>query len=306
MTPSVLAFDCQSRLIAHDAQGLRVWPAGATSAQRAPLFKPALPRITATGWPMILISGTSDGRKLALVRASDVFLWNADSPDQVSPVIPPPGWRTVSSPPATKAARPGGVAGAEAMARPFRGVQIAPDGDRIYLLEQGQGQGNALHVWSLAKPADASPIQAHEMPFDPRLADGAIRLALRSDGALLAVGERSAAISLIDTRTFTRVGKIDGPNGGDSENIGLAMTFAPDGQTLAIGSNVGTISLWSVADPKKPKPRIHLPGHRGSTAHLVFDTCGRRLASAGWTDPLIEIWDLDLIGRELTRLGLAD
>jgi hypothetical protein len=52
---------------------------------------------------------------------------------------------------------------------------------------------------------------------------------------------------------------------------------------------------------------LHLPGHRtGITRLLAFDSQGRRLASAQFGDPLVEIWDLELFQRELTRLGLAD
>ena len=86
------------------------------------------------------------------------------------------------------------------------------------------------------------------------------------------------------------------------ENFWLAMAFSPDGQNLAIGSAEGTISLWSVAQPNQPRLRFHLPGHRGTITSLVFDTQGRRLASAG-TDPLVEVWDLDLIVRELIAWG---
>src|SRR5207249_3939074 len=122
-------------------------------------------------------------------------------------------------------------------------------------------------------------------------------------GALLAVGDRTGTVTLIDTRTRGLVAKIRPPN-EDSDNYWLAMAFSADGESLAIGSTTGTISLCSVTQPREPQPRFHLPGHRGTTTSLVFDTEGRRLASAG-TDPLVEVWDLDLIARELKRLGLA-
>jgi WD40 repeat protein len=307
---SILAFDAQSRLVAHDAQGVRIWPARSSSVQTLPVFKQALPRITARGWFMILTASTSDARKMALVRASDIFLWNAESPDQVTQVTPPPGWETALPSVANKASRPAGITAAESSPPSFRAVQIAPGGGRLYLLEQGpspgQGRANPLHVWDLVSRFEASRIEAHEVRWDPRLTEGAISIALRGDGALLAVGDRKGTVSLIDTRTRRLAGKIDRLSTGDSESFLLAMAFSPDGESLAIGSTVGTISLWSVADPSRPSPRIHLPGHRGITNHLVFDTHGRRLASAGLSDPLIEIWDLDLINRELARLGLAE
>jgi WD40 repeat protein len=304
--PSILAFDAQSRLVAHDAQDLRIWPAGSTSAQAQPVLKQPLPRISAGPWPMILLARSSDARKIVLVRASDVFLWNADSSDRVTQVTPPRQWESVGPPIATRGSRPVGGAGSESSPPLFRAVQLAPGGNLVYLLEQSQGQGNPLHIWDLDSRSAGSLLQAEESQWDPRLTEGATSIALRGDGSLLAVGHRKGTVSLIDTRTHRIVGKIDPKSSGDSESFRLAMTFSPDGQTLAIGSTVGTIALWSLADPAQPRKRLALPGHRGTTAHLVFDTRGRRLASAVWTDPLIEIWDLDLITRELTRLGLME
>jgi WD40 repeat protein len=85
-----------------------------------------------------------------------------------------------------------------------------------------------------------------------------------------------------------------------------ALAFSPDGHTLATGSHQGSISLYSVASPAQPRLRLRLPGHRGFVNSLVFDAPGTRLASASGTDTLVEVWDLDLIGRELSRLGLAE
>jgi eukaryotic-like serine/threonine-protein kinase len=111
-------------------------------------------------------------------------------------------------------------------------------------------------------------------------------------------------VRLIDTSARRVVGTIQ-PLNRDSENPWLAMAFSPDGQSLAIGSSEGTISLWSIAQPRQPKLRFHLPGHRGPITNLAFDSQNRRLASAG-TDPLVEVWDLELLDRDLVRLGLAE
>ena len=85
----------------------------------------------------------------------------------------------------------------------------------------------------------------------------------------------------------------------------LALAFSPDGQDLAVGSQQGTISIWSVAQPTKPRLRFRLPGHRGIVTNLAFDAQGQRLASATGIDPLVEVWDLELIQQELARLELA-
>ncbi len=301
-----LAFDAENRLVAHDAQGLRMWPAGSISAREPVPFKEALPGVPGAGpWRMPSIAKTSDGRRMVLVRSSAVFLWNAESPDRVTPVAPPPGWGTASSSVANGTSRPVAAAGAESIPPPFRAVQIAPDGGRIYLLEQIQSQarGSPLHVWAIDGARDSSSAHARDLNWVSPLTDGAISIALRGDGTLLAVGDRTGGVTLIDTQTRALVAKIPALS-EDSENYLLAMAFSADGENLAIGSRTGTISLWSVSQPQNPQPRLHLPGHRGITTSLAFDAEGRRLASAG-TDPLVEVWDLDLIDRELKRLGLA-
>ena len=148
------------------------------------------------------------------------------------------------------------------------------------------------------------PARAHDLNRLLPLSDGVISIALRGDGAILALGDRTGGVSLVETRTRRVVGTIH-PASADSESLWLAMAFSPDGRNLAMGSPDGLISVWSVDQPRKPRLRFHLPGHRGAITCLVFDAQNRRLASSG-SEPLVEVWDLDLIERELSRLGLSD
>ena len=104
-------------------------------------------------------------------------------------------------------------------------------------------------------------------------------------------------MTLLDTSNQRILAQIKPPS-GEAESLWLALAFSPDGRDLAVGSEHGTISLWSIAQPTRPRLRFRLPGHRGITTSLAFDAQGRRLASAGM-DPLVEVWDLELIQREL-------
>jgi eukaryotic-like serine/threonine-protein kinase len=297
--PVALAFDTQGRLVAHDSHGLRIWPAATTSAQSPPSFKYTWPEGLVQTWPL---TKSADGRTMVFVRSSSLFLWTAEAAEKIVPVTPPPGWEPIGPPATTKANR--GAATAADPPRPsFRDVQIAPGGDRVYLLDFTPGQGNLLHAWSIERLSDSRAL-AHDLKWSVPLADGAISIALRGDGALLAVGDRTGKVTLVDTFSRAIVAKIP-PSSGDSEIYRLALAFSPDGQSLAVGSPEGTISLWSLANPRQPGLRYHLPGHRGTTTILAFDPHGRRIASAG-TEPLVEVWDLDLIDHELDRLGLAD
>jgi len=104
---------------------------------------------------------------------------------------------------------------------------------------------------------------------------------LRGDGAVLALGDRTQTVTLVDTSNHTILSRITPPI-GEAESPWLALQFAPDRPDLAVGSEQGVISVWSIAQPERPRLRFRLPGHRGMTASLVFDAQGRRLASAEW------------------------
>jgi WD40 repeat protein len=131
-------------------------------------------------------------------------------------------------------------------------------------------------------------------------------LALRPDGGLLAIGDRNGKVTLLETMGLSVVGEIK-PTSHEAEGFVTAMSFSPDGRTLAVGSPQGQILLWSVEQPSSPRLRFRLPGQRGPVTYLVFDPRGQRLASCcAWSEPLVEIWNLNLLRRELTQLGLAD
>jgi WD40 repeat protein len=308
MMPSrpVLAFDAHDRLVAHDGRGLRIWPAGSVSAQTAPAVEQPLPRVSAAGgepFRIPLTAKTADGQNMVFVRSSAMFLWNAESGDEVIPVTPPSGWGADLNSAANKGVRVG-APGAEAILPQIRAVQVGPAADRIYLLDQTLGREIRLHAWAITGPSASAPAQALDLSWSLPLGDGVISIALRGDGAVLAVGDRTGGVALVDTSTKRIVGRIPALN-KDADNLVLAMAFSPNGENLAIGSPEGTISLWAVGRPDKPRLRFHLPGHRGIVFSLAFDAQNRRLASAG-NDPLVEVWDLELLERELVRLELAD
>jgi WD40 repeat protein len=294
--PISLAFDNEGRLVTHDMRSLRIWSPGALSAQTPPNLQVPLPLVKAL-FNMTPLSRTSDGRTMVLLRSSGVFLWHAASPEKIVTVVPPPG--SDSDPAAVPS-----INGTNRVTT-FRAIQIAPRGDRLYLIDQ-TGQ---LHVWALDGPSEAgtSATQARALDWSiPTTAEGGFtNLALRGDGAMLALGDRMQKVTLVNTSNQTIFQPLK-PTDGEAESWGLAMAFSPNGRELAVGSDKGTISLWSIADPRRPRLQFRLPGHRaGITTSLVFDAKGRRLASAGM-DPLVEVWDLELIQHELVSLQLAD
>jgi len=301
--PTALAFDEEGRLVAHNIQGLRVWPATSISAQTPPIHQVPMPFAAGTWFNLTPTAKTPDGRTMALVRSSAVFLWHAGTPDRLISVIPPPHTGAEPALGVTNGPRRALTAGAEIPPLRFRAVQLGPHGDRIYLIDQS----GLLHAWEIESTAEGSGarVQARALDLAMPLLEGASSLALRPDGALLALGDKAGTVTLLDTVRMRTLERIK-PASGEEESLLLALAFSPDGHDLAVGSQQGTISIWSVAQPARPRLRLRLPGHRGLVTNLVFDPQGQRLASATGIDPLVEVWDLELIQRELIRLKLAE
>jgi serine/threonine protein kinase/WD40 repeat protein len=301
---AVVNFDAEGRLVAFDPLGLRIWPAGITSSRGAPPLEVPYPigaRNLGPNWfmPTTAVSKTPNGHMMAVARPSGVFLWHSEAPEQMISVAQPGAG---GAPPLETMTRQAGP-GIDAPPMRLRAIQIAPDGHRLYLLDL-PGQ---LHVWEIemnrkAPGAHASTHTLHQ-PL-PVTEGGFIAMAVRPDGKILAVAERNGTILLLETKNLTVVGRIK-PPGDQVASFFLALAFSPDGHSLAVGSREeGTIAIWSVDQPSRPRRRLNLPGHRGLLT-LVFDPQGRRLASQG-SEPMVEVWDLELIQRELNQWGLAD
>ncbi len=301
--PTSLATDDRGRLVAHDPSGLRIWSpdgiAGPTSV--IALALPDVP-VPLRGPPPL--SRTPDGRLMALVRTPDgrrpstIALWRSDTPGKVQPVTPPPSPASEFGSTAKKDPR-GLSTGPETDGLRFRQVQVSPRGDRLYLL----AENSTLHLWAL--DVTSGGYQAREVPMIAPLPEGITSIALRSDGAVLALGDRTGAVSLLDTRRLVLTGRI--PRATDeAEGFATALAFSRDGHNLAVGTLLGPILVWPATQSEPKEPRLSLPGHRGMISSLVFDHQGRRLASAGRGDPLVEVWDLEHIRHELAELGLAD
>ena len=79
------------------------------------------------------------------------------------------------------------------------------------------------------------------------------------------------------------------------------MRFSPDGTRLAVGTDVG-VWLYDVSDRKET---ALFTGHTGQVNALAFSKDGKMLASSGYTNPIIQLWDLDT-GSKLPSFTLSE
>jgi WD40 repeat protein len=188
--------------------------------------------------------------------------------------------------------------------RGTKALAVAPGGTRLYYVDNAGRPPNAdhstVHALSLEESPNGDALIARSLPWDGFTAE-ATTLALSPDGALLAVGDRSGAVTLIDTATGKQRARLESPP-HDAEGQVWSLVFSPRGSELAVGTQQGHIDVWSLADTRAPLFR--LPGHRGFVASLAYDAKGRFLASAG-SDKTVDIWDLERILEESGKLGLA-
>lgn len=271
-----LAFDDKGRLVSIEPAYLRVWSQPGQS-----LISPGLPlpgNWPGTNWPMP-IAKAADGRTIALVRGSDIFLWRSAEPYRIQYVEP-----------ADKADDQfrGGF---------WRAIAVSPTGNRLYLLDRNL----AIHAWTL----DGS--RAHRewvLPGNRGPTGGlnrGVQLALSADGETLGISGMSRGITLVDTKRGSVSSQLRIPD-GEIDGQALTITFSPVGRELVVGSGQGYLYLYSLDQPSVPLAR--LPGHRGAAFPVSFDTTGRYLA-AGSPDKVVDVWDLERIRTELNRLDLG-
>ena len=106
------------------------------------------------------------------------------------------------------------------------------------------------------------------------------------DGKLIAYGDWSGRIRLIDAETRRLVQLLPGHEGGVN-----CVAWSPDGAWLASGAwGDKAVRLWRPDGTRGPV----LTGHKSAVVCVAWSPDGKRLASGGhWGDSTVRIWSVD-------------
>ena len=163
-----------------------------------------------------------------------------------------------------------------------------PDGNRLAVL-------SSIGTWIYDVPTG----EALDLITDPFTED----MFLSPDGETLAVGS-DGSVYLWDLQTK----KLRNVLVGDANRIG-SLAFSPTGETVAGATWNNAIQLWDRHTGKSLKTLI---GHTDlntrsmSIAFIAYSDDGKRLASVGWRDRTIRIWDVDTGQRLQTITALPE
>jgi WD40 repeat protein len=140
--------------------------------------------------------------------------------------------------------------------------------------EPGESETKFLRVWDVAK--------GEEIPGFPPMRANCVTLS--SDGRTLATTAfLGKSIPLLEMATKSQRAELKGHT-----DMIFAITFAPDGRTLASASMDGTVRLWDLPSGKEIG---RLEGHHGWVMALAFSPDGKALVS-GSTDTSALVWDM--------------
>jgi WD40 repeat protein/serine/threonine protein kinase len=175
--------------------------------------------------------------------------------------------------------------------RPFD-VTFSPDGSKL----AGVGRNGTMMVWTVATGAEESRFSRPGTEFT--------EVAYSPDGKTIAVTgngpsdagadhDRDEILFLraddlsVTNRRATRQ-EPRNPQGNDvNVNYPTAVSYSPDGRTLAVTLSGGKVGLWNLADPGAEM--TILAGHDGIATDTEFSPDGQTLVTGG-SDRVIRLW----------------
>jgi WD40 repeat protein len=142
------------------------------------------------------------------------------------------------------------------------------------------GDDGTVRFWDVRTGQAGSVLEAHKggtcgLAFDPA---GTILASLGWNGTVCLWNAPESRLIRTLGRTVQR----------QSDHLGDALAFSPDGRSLAVACADGTVHVWEVASGDEV---FTLRGHTREVTSVVYSPDGRRIATAGW-DYTIKLWDV--------------
>ncbi|MFI9388489.1 TIR domain-containing protein [Kutzneria sp. NPDC052558] len=162
-------------------------------------------------------------------------------------------------------------------------IAFAADGKELAV----SGTFRGIQLWNIADPAAAKPAR------DQIRVNFGSRVTFSPQGPTLAtIGGRDVGVLLWDVSNPDFPQRIDTLVGGEDDRT---PAFAPDGKTLATGSNGGGITLWNLG--RAGRPQAFAPpfvGHTGrfNEIYALALSQDASMVATGGRDTTTELWDV--------------
>lgn len=189
-------------------------------------------------------------------------------------------------------------------------LSFAPD---TVLLASG-GEDGVVRFWDIGKEQMVAAVEGHAGPVSA--------VEFSADGATLASGGEDGVVRLWDVATFRQIKSFEGRRRPDSQAYGnrsytrssntsvLSLSWSPDGETLASGSEDWVVRVWDV---ETGTPRAFLERHMGPVTSVSFAPDGATLASSSGDsrmtlagqqrDNTVRLWDTDTWAEKAVLRG---
>ncbi|WP_030437748.1 S16 family serine protease [Actinoplanes subtropicus] len=145
--------------------------------------------------------------------------------------------------------------------------------------------GGVVTGWDLSRPAAPRKVWAQASSSPVRTFD------LSADGRLLAAGAQDGRVTLFDLSDPTQWREVTAFSVGHQAATRIALDRF--GKFVAIGTEGGAAAIWSLADPRHPRPAGSLPAADGRPVALAVNPRSTVLVRAGERDPAPGQYELD-------------